>query len=443
MKKLLLLAILFLCTQTNIKAQSWKYENGGSNFDGKYKTSFVKGSGSKFPYNDPILAINKYDKNSTSNFFISSAGYFQEGTGVKILWVFNTEPDIIYSTYSWSYSSDGKTLFFEKFNDPNSDNKISKYEFMEKLKSDSRVSVRISNKFGTNDLVFSLSGSTKAIDFVLPNLNNLISDAKSKRKIKNDFKEVKKIELNRLLEILKNQKISESSMSILKNQIETDLGIGLLGLEGTGETYTSIKLTPYKQEGMFESYGYVNIFYVLEDGTEKEIYGSFKVDMDSPFFNQINEEKLIKKRQLEEERLIKERQLEEERLILEEERLNKERLIEDEKVRLKKILSKYQNPSLIESMIKKIQSEQRLTSVPKWQLSKVKDVKAVFSNFEYGKIWDIKLKIIFSEFTDVEKKFNSQIVKDGFVMTGNIYPSGLGITKKDLRKMGGKLNVEF
>ena len=425
MKKLLFLSILFLYTQTNIKAQSWKYENGGDAFDGKYKTSFVKGSGSKFPYNDPILAINKYENSPAVNFYISSAGYFQENTSVKILWVFNTEPDVIYSTYDWSYSSDGKTLFFVKFNDPNSDNKISKYEFMEKLKSASRVSVRISDKYGTNTLTFSLSGSTKAIDFVLPNLNDLISDVESKRKIKNEFKEVKKTELNRLLEILKNQKISESSMSILKNQIETDLGIGLLGLEGTGETYTSIKLSPYKQKGMFESYGYVNVFYVLEDGTEKEIYGSFKVDKDSPLFNQINEEKLIKQKQINEENLIKEKQL------------------ESEKIRLKKILSKYQNSSLIEMMIKKIQSEQRLTSFPKWQLSKVKDVKAVFSNFQYGKIWDIKLKIIFSEFTDVEKKFNSQIVKDGFVMTGNIYPSDLGITKKNLKKMGGKMNVEF
>ena len=56
-----------------------------------------------------------------------------------------------------------------------------------------------------------------------------------------------------------------------------------------------------------------------------------------------------------EERLIKERQLEEDRLILEEERFNKEKLIEVEKVRLKKILTKYQNPTLIEMMIEKIQ----------------------------------------------------------------------------------------
>ena len=229
MQKLLFLSILFLYTQTNIKAQSWKYENGGDAFDGKYKTSFVKGSGSKFPYNDPILAINKYDNSPAVNFYISSAGYFQENTSVKILWVFNTEPDVIYSTYDWSYSSDGKTIFLREFNDPKSDNKISKYEFMKKLKSASKVSARISDKYGTNTLTFSLSGSTKAIDFVLPNLKDLISDVESERQIKNKFKEEKKVELNKLLEILKTQKISESSMSILKNQIETDLGIGLLG----------------------------------------------------------------------------------------------------------------------------------------------------------------------------------------------------------------------
>ena len=83
MKKLLFLSILFLCTTTNVSAQSWKYENGGDAFDGKYKTSFVKGTGSNSPYNKPILAINKYDNSPAVNFYISSAGYFQEDTDVK------------------------------------------------------------------------------------------------------------------------------------------------------------------------------------------------------------------------------------------------------------------------------------------------------------------------------------------------------------------------
>ena len=421
MKKLLFLSVLFLYIQINVSAQSWKYENGGDVFDGKYKTSFVKGTGSNYPYNKPILAINKYDTSTAVNFYISSAGYFQEGTDVNIMWVFNTEPDVIYSTYDWSYSSDGKTIFLREFNDPKSDNKISKYEFMEKLKSASKVSVRTSDKYGKNNLTFSLSGSTKAIDFVLPNLKDLISDVESERQIKNKFKEEKKVELNKLLEILKTQKISESSMSILKNQIETDLGIGLLGQEGTGETYTSIKLSPYKQKGMFESYGYVNVFYVLEDGTEKEIYGNYKVDKDSPLFKKIEDERLIKEKQIEEERIVKEKQ------------------IEEEKVRLKKILSKYQNPSLIEEMLKGLQDEQKYSRFPKWQLSQVQDVKAIFSKFLYGKIWEVRLKIIFSELTEAQKKLNSK----GFVMTKIIYISDFGITKKNLKQMGGKLNTEF
>ena len=214
-------------------------------------------------------------------------------------------------------------------------------------------------------------------------------------------------------------------MSMLKNQIETDLGIGLLGKEGTGESYTSIKLSPYKQKGMFESYGYVNVFYVLEDGNEKEIYGSYKVDMDSPLFKKIEEEKLLKEKQQKEEKLLKEKQLEE------------------EKISLRKLLSKYQNSPLIEMMLEKIVREQKTSRFPKWQLNQIQDLKAVFSKFQYGKIWEIKLKIIFSEFTEVEKKLNNQIVRDGFVITGNIYPSDLGITKKNLKQMGGKLNIEF
>ena len=441
MKKLLFLSILFLCTQTNIKAQSWKYENGGDAFDGKYKTSYIKGTGSNYPYNKPILAINKYDKSPAVNFYISSAGYFQENTNVKILWVFNTEPDVIYSTYDWSYSSDKKTIFLREFNDPKSDNKISKYEFMKKLKSASKVLARISDKYGTNTLTFSLSGSTKAIDFVLPNLKDLISDVESERQIKNKLKEEKKVELNRLLEILKNEKLSETSISTLKDQIKTDLGIGLLGLKGTGETYKSIKISPDWR--LFKSDGYVDVFYVLEDGTEKEIDGAFQVDKNSPLHKRIFEARLIERRQLEEEMLIKEKQLEEERLILEKERLNNERLIEVEKVRLKKILTKYQNPSLTERMIEKIHYASKSSNFPNWQLSQVQDVKAVFTQSKYDKIWLVKLKVIFSEFSELEKKYNNEIVRDGASIIGVIFIEDLEITKKKLKQMGGKLNKYF
>lgn len=420
MKKLLFLSILFLCTQTNIKAQSWKYENGGDAFDGEYKTSFVKGIGSNYPYNKPVLAINKFDKDSQINFYISSAGYFQEDTGVKILWVFNTEPNVIYSTYDWSYSSDRKILFFKEFNDPNSDNKISKYEFIEKLKLASKVSVRISDKYGSNDLTFSLSGSTKAINFVLPNLKYLISEVESERQIKNKFKEEKKIELNKLLEILKTQKISESYMSTLKNQIENDLGIGFLGQEGgTGETYTTIKLYPYKQKGMFESYGYVNLFYVLEDGTEKEIDGSYKVDKDSPLFKKIEEEKALKEKQQKEEKLLREKQ----------QKIINENIKRDNEI-LNKLLVKYKLDALKKEIFDAVMSEQYLltNSNKPWEINKIQKVSVIISNFKYKKYWSMDVIIRLND--------NNKIIR-------NVMIAHLKLTKKQFKSIGGKESVEF
>lgn len=420
MKKLLFLSILFLYTQTNVSAQSWKYENGGDVFDGKYKTSFVKGTGSNYPYNKPVLAINKFDKDSQINFYISSAGYFQEDTGVKILWVFNTEPNVIYSTYDWSYSSDGKNIFLKEFNDPNSDNKISRYEFIKKLKLASKVSVRISNKYGSNDLTFSLSGSTKAIDFVLPNLKDLISKVESERQIKNKFKEEKKIELNKLLEILKTQKISESSMSILKDQIETDLGIGILGQErGTGETYTSIKLSPFKVKGMFEDYGYVDVFYVLEDGTEKEIYGSFKVDKDSPLFKKIEEEKILKEKQQKEEKLLGEKQ----------QKIRNENIKRENEI-LNKLLVKYKLDALKKEIFGAVMSEKYLltNSTESWEVNKIQKVSVIISNFKFKKYWSMDVIIRLND--------NKKIIR-------NVMIAHLKLTKKQLKIIGGKANSEF
>jgi len=419
MKKLLFLSILFLYTQTNVSAQSWKYENGGDVFDGKYKTSFVKGTGSNYPYNKPILAINKYDTSPAVNFYISSAGYFQEGTDVNIMWVFNTEPDVIYSTYDWSYSSDGKTIFLREFNDPKSDNKISKYEFMKKLKSASKVSARISDKYGTNTLTFSLSGSTKAIDFVLPNLKDLISDVESERQIKNKFKEEKKVELNKLLEILKTQKISESSMSTLKNKIETDLGIGFLGLDGTGESYASIKLSPYKQKGMFENFGYVDVFYVLEDGTEKEIYGSFKVDKDSPLFKKIEEEKALKEKQQKEEKLLREKQ----------QKIRNENIKRENEI-LNKLLVKYKLDALKKEIFGAVMSEKYLltNSTESWEVNKIQKVSVIISNFKFKKYWSMDVIIRLND--------NKKIIR-------NVMIAHLKLTKKQLKIIGGKANSEF
>jgi len=50
--------------------QSWKSSEGGNAFDGKYKTSSVKGKGDNFPYNSPTMVINKFEGEDL-NFYIS------------------------------------------------------------------------------------------------------------------------------------------------------------------------------------------------------------------------------------------------------------------------------------------------------------------------------------------------------------------------------------
>ena len=214
-------------------SQTWKSKSGGSEFDGKYKTSYVQGVGDDFPYNKPVLTINKFDNQDEINFYISGSGYFQEGTNTSVKWVFNNEPGVIYSTYDFSFSSDGKIVFLTEFNNPNSDDKISKYEFINKLKSASKVSVRISNKFGSNDLSFSLSGSTKTIEFVIPieKMNSKISEIKLVRKNKIEFSKTQSNKANKLLQFAKTVKLSSSSFTVLKSKIESELGV-----------YSSIKL---------------------------------------------------------------------------------------------------------------------------------------------------------------------------------------------------------
>lgn len=119
MKKLL----IFLLIPFISLAQSWTYKKGGNAFDGEFKTSSVLGKGSEFPYNKPSLVINKFENDEQINFYLSGAGYFQDNTGISIKWVFDNEPNTIYSSYSWSLSNDGKIIFFNRFNNPKENGK--------------------------------------------------------------------------------------------------------------------------------------------------------------------------------------------------------------------------------------------------------------------------------------------------------------------------------
>ena len=193
MKKIIFIAILL--SQIMVSAQNWSFESGGNVFDGKYKTSSIKGKGTDFPYNNPLLVINLF-KNESLNFYIADAGYFQNLSETNVLWIFNDELDTLYKSVNISKSDNNKIIFFNDFINTKSNESISKLEFIEKLKTANKVNVRIKDNYGKNDISFSLRASTKAINYVITKAY--------KEKVLAEQKEVKK-----LIEEEKNKKIAE------------------------------------------------------------------------------------------------------------------------------------------------------------------------------------------------------------------------------------------
>jgi len=351
-------------------SQSWKYQSGGNAFDGKYKTSYVNGVGVEFPYKTPLLAINKFDKNGSINFFISGAGYFQRGTNVGVQWVFNTEPNVIYSAYNFSYSNDGKTLFFELFTDPKSNIKLSKFEFINKLKSANKVSVRISNKFGSNDLTFSLRGSTKAINFVLPKefMDKKVKEIIKLRKEEENVESLSIIIFNRLIESAKSQGLDKSSLSSLEGKIKKDLGItdGYKSKRPINE-YLSITLDFLTKR--VNQYSGVHVYYVLKGGVKEEISGYFTLVKHAPILERIkkeNEEKAIKLKKKEEEESLK----------IKKRKKAKDRIISE-------ILKKYEGVELKESILKNISKIEEYPFT-EWKLSDIIGVTLKINSYSDG-----------------------------------------------------------
>jgi len=170
MKKLLL---ILLCLPMIGFGQSWQYSSGGNDFDGTYRTSSVTGSGNDYPYNSPTLVINYFKKDNQINFYISNAGYYTSSSNTQVMLSFNNEKGNIYKSMGASSSADGKMVFLGSYFD-GSYLDVSRLNIFKKLMDASYVNIRISNDYGQNDIRFSLSGSTKAIKYVIPNLDKLI-----------------------------------------------------------------------------------------------------------------------------------------------------------------------------------------------------------------------------------------------------------------------------
>ena len=403
--KNLLFTLALLISFTSF-GQTWKYSEGGNAFDGKYKTSSVTGVGTKYPYTSPTLVINKFEGRAI-NFYISDGGFFQEKTGIGVLWVFDNEPNKRYSTYDYSISSDGKILFFTEFNNPDGSGKLKPVDIIEKLTLANKVTVRMEDDYGSNDIVFSLSGSTKAVNFVIPKeeRQQMIDSALAERNALSEVEDNNQLVLDDLIKIATEEKLSSSSLSSLKSTFEQNLGLSYYSALGTGKKYKSILLEGNLSDKMFESYGYVDVFYILDDGSKEKIYGSWTVEMDAPIFARLKEEKAKKELEL----------------------ANK---LENDNKHLESLLSKYQRDDIVNLLTENITKASKKYS-KEFNIQDAESVKITLSGYQYKKYWNCRVEIL----------LNNGITR----VIDNTYPAiyELEISNKDLKTLGGKAEVAF
>ena len=151
MKKNLIIIALLLVSITSF-SQSWFYEEKQTDFDGFMKAAYVVGTG-EFPYSEPLLFV-RYEEGEINIALTGTVGSYGSRLFIKVK--FSEESDIlIYSVASSNSDYWVLELSSEQ-----------RKAFVNKLKTNSYISVRLCSENRSDDYKFTLSGSTKAISKV-------------------------------------------------------------------------------------------------------------------------------------------------------------------------------------------------------------------------------------------------------------------------------------
>ncbi len=167
MRKVMCLAVLVLGFISSTSAQ-WESGEGGNDFDGNYKYAAVRGAGSEFPYNEPWLFVRQFASENEPEIILGSTGYYPWSVTVLIL----VDGKGLLTTVDALRSTDSKSIFLGNFKDEEGKT-VTKYELLNRMKSGSKLSVRIKDQNNQNDFTFTLPGSTDAMGFVVPSLDEL------------------------------------------------------------------------------------------------------------------------------------------------------------------------------------------------------------------------------------------------------------------------------
>ena len=392
MKKLILFTLTTLLVNP-LFSQTWQTRSGGDDFDGNYKIASIQGVGEEFPYNEPAMAFIKWDNQEDYSFYISDADFLQPNTGIEIIFVFDNEPGVLYRTYPSSLSADGKTSFFNGFTNSEDLVNYSKYEILQKLMTASTVSVRFSDRFGQNDTRFNLSGSTKAINFVIPEneLTVLVEKAINDRNEELNKENKKQEQYENLIKYVDDIKLTDTYKMIFENELKRDLGLSLdYYTKSYAEDIDKIVGKANFESMKFYDRGEIKLFYILNDGTEEEIVKipSWQVSKDSPFYRDAEDF---------------------------------QQKIADAKEDAKNKLSKYKFQSVIDLIYKRLESTQGVH-----KFINLQDVKVLFVK-SYGNIVIDKVMIY---------------KKDGTTYESPAYLS-TDLKNRDIKEIGAKLGEYY
>jgi len=164
MKKTLLILTAILAFNS-VNAQ-WYYKTKKSDFSKDYKIAYALGTGNNWPYEDVSLFVRNRD--SELDVFVSGFGYFSDYSSDEHELKIVVDGGEIYTAKYLSVSTSNESLFLGDFT--NESGEVVSIEFILNLmREGSKMSIRTYNGSDYNTAKFTLSGSTKAINFVLNN----------------------------------------------------------------------------------------------------------------------------------------------------------------------------------------------------------------------------------------------------------------------------------
>lgn len=225
----------------------WKYKSGNNSFDGKYKTAMVVGSGGTFPYNNPVFVINKFDK-GLINIYFSNAG-FSGCNDKEIYFRFNGDKRV-YQTKSVGKDKNNEIWFVNTFKE------IKIHEFLTKLMNHNSVDIRLKSSCSSRDYRFSLSGSTRALNFVIG---------------KKYWDEIKRATRTKKLIEKRNQFVEDSLREVFNNRIKVQLRTPIGSLKKLKEQAELLKAYEYKREAYFYNKTDVKVYRNIYDVEHKKI----------------------------------------------------------------------------------------------------------------------------------------------------------------------------